>query len=91
MADRVATARQLHRKIHVILMEDWDPIGVRGIPEAKDEYDAYASNVYRLLIHRAPEVELFEYLWWVETKHMGLPGDRQRTQIIARKLRSLVN
>jgi hypothetical protein len=30
-------ARELRR----ILMEEWDPISVRGIPEAADKYDGY--------------------------------------------------
>ncbi|WP_272939013.1 hypothetical protein [Sinorhizobium meliloti] len=28
-----------------VLLRDWDPIGISDIPEAKDEYDAYADVV----------------------------------------------
>lgn len=28
-----------------ILMEEWDPIGVRGVPEAADEYDSYLPQI----------------------------------------------
>jgi hypothetical protein len=32
-----------------LLMEDWDPIGVEGIPEAADEYDSYVGVVGQML------------------------------------------
>jgi hypothetical protein len=32
------------------------------------------------------ESELFDYLWWLETEHMGLPGDRQATELFAHRL-----
>jgi hypothetical protein len=30
-----------------LLLHEWDPIGVSEFPEASDEYDAYALQVYR--------------------------------------------
>ncbi|WP_352727156.1 hypothetical protein [Mesorhizobium australicum] len=33
------------------MLRDWDPIGISGIPEAKDEYDDYADVVLGMLIH----------------------------------------
>lgn len=91
MSDFVERARRRHSLIREILLKDWDPIGVSGIPEAKDEYDAYVSEVYRLLTRRASVREVFEYLWWLETEHMGLRGDRQRTRAIAEKLVELLS
>ncbi len=32
-------SRQIRQHTRAVLMEDWDPIGVNGIPEAADEYD----------------------------------------------------
>jgi hypothetical protein len=83
-------AKNLHQNIHKILIEDWDPIGVGYLPEAQDEYDMYIPTIYRLLIQKKPKHELFDYLWWVETEHMGLMGDRQRTNDIAVELLNLM-
>ncbi|WP_245449246.1 hypothetical protein [Ensifer sp. NM-2] len=33
-------------------LRDWDPIGISDIPEAKDEYDAYAGVVLGMLINQ---------------------------------------
>jgi len=31
-------------------MNEWDPIGVKGIPGAHDEYDSYVSAIHKMLI-----------------------------------------
>lgn len=73
-------------KIQKILLKEWDPIGVQDIPEAQDEYDAYIPSIYKIIQSKKPESELFDYLWQVETEHMGLSGNRKHTQTIAHKL-----
>jgi len=78
-------ARALHAAIKDLLLKEWDPIGIQGIPDAQDEYDAYVSAIYSMLITRKPVSEVFKYLLWLETEHMGLTADRQRTQSIAEK------
>lgn len=87
---RLEKAQILHEKIHNILLEHWDPIGVKGIPEARDEYNIYVSTIYKILIKRKPQNELFDYLWWAETEHMGLIGDQQRTSILVDQLINLM-
>ncbi|GGY20405.1 hypothetical protein GCM10011289_25020 [Paludibacterium paludis] len=86
MSSAIEQARALHQKIKSVLMRDWDPIGVQAIPEAEDEYDSYVPTLYSMLISRKPVSEVFEYLAWLETEHMGLTVDRQRTLSIAEKL-----
>jgi hypothetical protein len=66
------------------------PIGIQNVPEAQDEYDTYVSSVYQLLVSGKPEYEIFDYLWQVETEHMGLSGDKEQTKAIARKLVGLL-
>jgi hypothetical protein len=51
-----------------------------------NEYDAYVPTIYKLLITRRPSQEIFDYLWWLETDHMGLLGDHQTTEWFARRL-----
>jgi len=72
--------------IRGILLHEWDPIGVADIPEAQDEYDSYVVEVYVLLIQHEPRQKLIDYLWWLETVHIGLPGNRRRTEQIVDRL-----
>jgi len=72
--------------IKAALLNEWDPIGVKQFPEAQDEYDSYAPHIYTLLITRRPKQEVFDYLWWLETEHMGLTGARQATEQFAERL-----
>ena len=72
--------------IHHILLDEWDPIGVSGIEEAQDEYDSYINDVLVLLGNKATEQEFFNFLWSIETEHMGLTGDKDLTKKIASKL-----
>jgi hypothetical protein len=89
MSDFTTKAQEAHRIIGEILLRDWDPIGVAHVPEAQDEYDAYIAEVYRLVSRRASSQQVFDYLWWVETQHMALRGDRQRTERVAQRLAEL--
>ena len=82
-------ARIFHEAIRRALLQEWDPIGVGAIPEAQDEYDAYVSTIYKMLIARQPRHEVFKYLWWLETEHMGLTGDQQATEKFADRLMQL--
>jgi len=61
-------ARELRR----ILMEEWDPIGVRGVPETEDEYDSYLGPIGARLREGAPADDIAAYLTWAEEVHMGL-------------------
>lgn len=79
-------ARLFHEAIRRALLKEWDPIGVGEITEAQDEYDSYVSTIYKMLISRASRHEVFDYLWWLETEHMGLTGDRQATEKFADRL-----
>ena len=83
--------KRYHQAIKNILLNEWDPIGVSGIPEAQDEYDSYVPGIYKRLISRSQENEIFEYLWEIETQYMGLFGNRRHTQAIAGKLVRLVD
>ena len=89
MNERRAEAREYHEAIRSILLREWDPIGVNDAPEAQDEYDSYVSQVHGLLIRHEPLYKLVDYLWWAETEHMGLCGNRNRTEAVAQRLMRL--
>ena len=57
-------------------MNEWDPIGVRGVPEAADEYDRYVMPIYEILRNGGTEEEILTYLEWI-LQHMGLAGARR--------------
>jgi hypothetical protein len=66
-------SRENRGSVREILLRDWDPIGVYGIPEAAHEYDAYANKAYVMLMDEgATASEIARYLYIVTTEHMGL-------------------
>jgi hypothetical protein len=80
MSGRLQRAKSYQDAIRDVLMREWDPIGVAGVPQAQDEYDGYINEIYGLLIRREPRHKLVDFLWWAETQHMSLYGNRQRTE-----------
>ncbi len=80
------TNRSLHQDVRKILLTDWDPIGVRDVPQAQDEYDDYVPRIAEMVTNRRSIVEVSEYLLHLETSVMGLPGDRERARSVAGKL-----
>jgi hypothetical protein len=77
----------LFSAVRLILMRDWDPIGISEVPAAQDEYDGYVGSLLRLLRDGASSSSaLSERLLRIETVEMGLPGDRERALQVADKL-----
>lgn len=65
---------------------EWDPIGIRNIPEAKAEYDAYVPSLCLLLRRSQSITEIYKYLCWIEVDRMGLDLNEVNTMMIAKKL-----
>ena len=65
--------------ISLALMNNWDPIGVSGFDGAEDEYDMYVGDIFYILNNNPDIDKIFDYLWNLETIHMGLPGDKRAT------------
>lgn len=76
----------VRERLSEALRQDWDPIGVGAIPEARDEYDAYVDDLARLVLDRATPSAIFDHLWTIETQHMGLIGDAIATRRFAEQL-----
>jgi hypothetical protein len=85
MTDRVLL-RRVYDAVRLALLNEWDPIGIKEFFKAADEYDAYVPDVVRLLMAHKSEKEIFNYLWQLETEHMGLEGDRTATLRFASRL-----
>lgn len=79
-------ARHYYDAVREILLREWDPIGVAGIPEAQDEYDCYVDRLCVMIARDEPAYTIAERLWRIETTGMGLGGDRQRAEKVAERL-----
>jgi hypothetical protein len=75
--DDGARLRSAMARIRSVLLEEWDPIGVRDEPRAQDEYDSYVTGIYALLAAHAPGREIADYLHKIETIRMGLRGQAE--------------
>jgi hypothetical protein len=76
--------------VRLVLLVDWDPIGIFGIPEAMDEYDTYAGKIHNMLGAGASQDDLVAYLRFVQSELMGVGSNPDMSLIaVAAKLRSV--
>ena len=77
---------ELLQRVDEVLHYLWDPIGVRGVPEARDEYRTYTPQVFSLLKNSASAEKVAQYLNTVATDRMGLQGnlanDRETAEVL---------
>ena len=63
-------------------MSAWDPIGIRGIAAAEDEYDSYIPKIAEMLVAGTDLHKLTRHLHNIETVAMGRTG----VSLVANKL-----
>ena len=85
----MAKAANLFESVRQVLLQDWDPIGVRNVPQAQDEYDIYANSIATMLATSISISDLSKHLLEIETQSMGLAGNPERALVVAAKLRAL--
>ena len=61
----------LYRRVDEVLTYVWDPIAVREVPEARDEYRAYLPQVFKLVLNAEDSDEIADYLIEIESASMG--------------------
>lgn len=61
----------------------WDPIGVSGVPLARDEYDMYIGPVFTLLCAGADSSEISAHLSHIADERMGLPDRKDQSDTAA--------
>jgi hypothetical protein len=84
-------SRESRTRIREIMMRDWDPIGVAGVPEAVDEYARYVAQVYLMLMEQRTSVEVItSYLFDIATKNMGLSNSAELAECSRRTALALV-
>jgi hypothetical protein len=77
---------ELLTRINEVLHYLWDPIGVRGEPHARDEYDGYVPDIYSLLQKGASAEQIAAHLEKIETEWIGLSSNPEHSLAIAHKL-----
>jgi hypothetical protein len=88
--NRLQRAKEIQQAIGHLLLQEWDPIGVREEPECIDEYDSYVGGVYRLLASHASAEVLAEHLAHIERDSMGFEKSTATPLLpLARKLLQL--
>ena len=75
---RLQKVRKDVARIRAVLMREWDPIGVKNVPEAAGEYDAYAAGVYSMMAtKRASAASVAASLTDVAVNRMGMTRLRE--------------
>ena len=75
--------------VRTVLLEQWDPIGVRDHPAAHDEYDRYLPAILNLLESGPTTMEIAQHLGSLATDEMGLADMPERDLAAAGKLLQL--
>lgn len=78
--------KELLRRIGEVLHYMWDPIGVAGVPQARDEYDGYALQVFGLLKATTDAEDLADYLGRLSVEQMGVHSDPGRDSRVVEAL-----
>jgi hypothetical protein len=83
-------SRENRRLVRELFMRDWDPIGVRDVPQAQDEYDAYVAKAYVMLVDETATVDdLAHYLASIE-EYMGLTATTRSVERCRRVAEALI-
>lgn len=70
--------KELYRRVDEILHYVWDPIGVKDIPGAREEYYSYLPKVHKLLLEGHNEVKISDYLLKVESGSIGMTENKAK-------------
>jgi len=77
---------ELRTRVNEVLHYIWDPIGVRGEPNARDEYDAYVPRVCSLLQAGAAVEQIAAHLDNIATESIGLKSNMKHSLLTATNL-----
>lgn len=67
--ERAAAEREIER----VLLDQWDPLGVRASPADEHAYAPYAHEVYGLLARGASDVQIARHLHHIERDNLAHP------------------
>ncbi|MBN8918550.1 MAG: hypothetical protein J0I31_23420 [Rhizobiales bacterium] len=81
---------ELLKGVRHVLLNVWDPIGIRDVPDAQDEYDDYLIPVLQALRNGAEVPELSALLIRIVEEQIGLSADAGQSRQAAEQLYALV-
>jgi hypothetical protein len=70
-------------RLRLLLLEQWDPVGIADEPAARDEYNRYARRLEAHVLAGASRSDLQRFLLDVEGEEMGLAPDSRRAAAVA--------
>jgi hypothetical protein len=77
---------ELYRRCDEVLHYVWDPIGVAGTPETRDEYDSYVGPIFSLVNEGAPVADVANALNRFVIESMEFSPDKAKATEVARLL-----
>ena len=78
--------KNLQSDIRHVLLNQWDPVGIKLFDGPEDEYDSYVLRIYSMFLQKKSKNDLFNYLRWQENQHMGLTGNKEHTRKVVDQL-----
>jgi hypothetical protein len=82
-------SRRIRTEIRDVLLQVWDPIGVRDEPNAQDEYDSYVPGIFELLTAGASDECLGKHLLRIVNEQMELPANGENMENTIAALRQI--
>jgi len=82
-------SRRIRVEIRKVLLNVWDPIGIRDEPNAQDEYDCCLGDIFGLLTTGGTDDQIVDYLWRTGTEHMGLGLRKEAMSPTVKALRQI--
>jgi hypothetical protein len=82
--------KRAFKQIDEILWKDWDPIGVNDVSEARDEYHSYVWKVVDFKLKNVDSEVIAQYLFQIETGHMGLTGNLENCRRVSQIIMNFV-
>ncbi|MCE9561649.1 MAG: hypothetical protein K8U57_06300 [Planctomycetes bacterium] len=80
---------EIYRRVCDILCDEWNPIGVHGLP--RDEYDSDAAGLIRRIMSGGEEAAISSQLVEIARESMGLSRvDEERDRRVAMRLIEVV-
>ena len=73
-------------RLRHLLMRHWDPIGVRGVPSARDEYDSYLGPIAERLRRDRGAHDVADLLAEIVSQWMGIRSTRRDLMPTAQQL-----
>lgn len=77
--------RRGHRDLYRLLLLWWDPLDVKDVPEAQDEYTGYSGTLGRMLREGTSTTEVTDFLAEAE-RDMGIQPNRDVDELVAGKV-----